>query len=50
MSACEHGHADIVEMLVRNGANIAARDHAGETPVFCAGEDMFIVLIMLLIK
>jgi ankyrin repeat protein len=33
MAAAEHGHADIVEMLLKAGANVSITDKAGETAI-----------------
>ncbi len=49
MVAAFHGHKDIAELLIANGANVNAKDAAGRTPLYIAAMESHMETVELLV-
>ena len=48
-AACEKGHADVVEFLLRHDADLDARDEEGNSPLHTATENQQTHVVQLLL-
>ena len=48
-AACEKGHADVVEFLLRHDADLDARDEDGNCPLHTATENQQTLVVQLLL-
>jgi ankyrin repeat domain-containing protein 17 len=50
MEACSNGHKQIVELLLKHGANLNAQSACGNTPLHCAVQNNQIEIVEILLK